>query len=378
MRFKSFFLGGFECSSHRRFDGRRLDLIASTGHDAAALADFTRLRAHGVLAARDGARWHLVESQPGRRDWSSLDRIVEAAERADIDVIWDLCHYGWPDWLDIWSNDFPARFADFAAAAAQRIATSTGRAPVLCAINEISFWAWAGGDMGFMNPMAKGRGGALKQQLVVAALAATRAIRADLPRARFTSSEPLIHVAAGAPERGCEAQVYELAQFEATDLWLGRGDDDFGGFEDALDWIGVNFYPHNQWIFEGPTIPFGHCRYRPLSALLVDVWERYRKPILITETGAEGSARAAWLHYVCDEVRRAMALGAPIEGICLYPIVDYPGWDNDRLCPVGLFSEPRGEAQRDTHAPLADELRRQIALFSNVDARPGELACALA
>ena len=31
--FRSFFAAGFECSSHCRRDGRRLDLIAATGHD---------------------------------------------------------------------------------------------------------------------------------------------------------------------------------------------------------------------------------------------------------------------------------------------------------------------------------------------------------
>ena len=38
--FASFFLGGFECSSHRRFDCRHLDLIAGTGHDRLAATDF--------------------------------------------------------------------------------------------------------------------------------------------------------------------------------------------------------------------------------------------------------------------------------------------------------------------------------------------------
>jgi hypothetical protein len=36
---RSFFLGGFECSSHRRADGERLDLIASSGHEELALED---------------------------------------------------------------------------------------------------------------------------------------------------------------------------------------------------------------------------------------------------------------------------------------------------------------------------------------------------
>ncbi len=37
--FQSFFIGGFECATHRRRDGRRLDLLAATQHDVNAAAD---------------------------------------------------------------------------------------------------------------------------------------------------------------------------------------------------------------------------------------------------------------------------------------------------------------------------------------------------
>ena len=43
--FKSFFLGGFECSNHRRSDGRRLDLLAATGHDRWAAHDYAESQA---------------------------------------------------------------------------------------------------------------------------------------------------------------------------------------------------------------------------------------------------------------------------------------------------------------------------------------------
>jgi hypothetical protein len=46
--FQSFFLGGFECSSHRRRDGRRLDLLASTHHDMNAESDYRALTHHGI------------------------------------------------------------------------------------------------------------------------------------------------------------------------------------------------------------------------------------------------------------------------------------------------------------------------------------------
>jgi hypothetical protein len=44
--FRSFLMAGFECSSHRRPDGLRLDLVRSTGHAQHALADYRACAAH--------------------------------------------------------------------------------------------------------------------------------------------------------------------------------------------------------------------------------------------------------------------------------------------------------------------------------------------
>src|SRR4051794_18697553 len=100
--FGSFFLGGFECSNHRRSDGRRLDLLASTYHDRLAAKDYELLSQHGIHAVRDGLRWHLIETASGQYDWRSFLPMLRAAERAGTRVIWDLCHYGYPDDLNIW------------------------------------------------------------------------------------------------------------------------------------------------------------------------------------------------------------------------------------------------------------------------------------
>jgi hypothetical protein len=60
--FPSFFIGGFECSTHRLRNGRGLDLIHRTQHDRFADEDYRRLRQSGILTARDGFRWHLIEA----------------------------------------------------------------------------------------------------------------------------------------------------------------------------------------------------------------------------------------------------------------------------------------------------------------------------
>ena len=92
-----------------------------------------------------GLRWHLIERQAGIYDWSSFLPMLAASAVTGTQVIWDLCHWGVPSWLDIFSDEFVTRFAAFAGAAALLIRERSGAVPFYCGVNEISFWAWVGG-----------------------------------------------------------------------------------------------------------------------------------------------------------------------------------------------------------------------------------------
>jgi len=363
--FDSFFMAGFECSSHRRKDGVRLDLIRATAHDRHALDDYRACAALGLRTIRDGLRWHLIETAPGIYDWSSWLPMVEAARAAGVRMVWDIFHYGSPDFVDQRSPEFILSYARFAAAAVRLHREVTGEPPSVCPINEISFFTWAV-ETGYFPPEDTKKGGWFKRQLVRAAIAGVDAMRAAEPGTRFIWAEPLIHVAPRDRSRAEKkrANDYRLAQFEAYDLLTGRSEPELGGRPDVVDVVGLNFYPHNQWYFNGPTIPMGHHEYRPLADMLEEAADRFGKPIFIAETGAEGSGRPAWLHYVCDEVRAAMARGVKFEGICLYPVTAYPGWDNSRHAEVGLLSVPLADGGRKLYAPLADEMERQRGLFA--------------
>jgi hypothetical protein len=352
--FDSFYMAGFECSTQRRRDGRRLDLLAATGHDRWAGQDYRRAAELGLRTVRDGLRWHLIETSPGHYDWSSFLPMLRASRQAGVQVIWDLCHYGWPPDITFWEPEFVDRFRDFARAAARLVREETDRIPFYCAVNEVSFWAWAG-DVVKFHPLAPGGGDDIKRQLVRAAIAGIEAVREVDPRARFVQVDPLIHVVGG--------ELGEI-QFAAWDMLCGRLEPGLGGRPDYLDIIGVNYYCENQWKQGGGTIPLGHYQYKPLADLLAGVHARYDRPILLAETGAEGSGRAAWLFYVASEIRTALKAGLPIEGVCLYPVLDYPGWDDDRHCAVGLLSNADAEGWRDLHEPLAEELARQQGLLA--------------
>ena len=367
--FASFFLGGFECSSKLRLDGRRLDLLESTGHARLAEYDYRALTKHGIRAARDGFRWHLIQESAGVYDWSSIIPMLKAARDNDVQVIWDLCHYGWPDWLDIWSPEFVSAFACYAAEAAALVCRTSGAGGFYCTINEISFWAWAGGKVGLFAPAGREKSAQLKRQLASAAIAATRAIKGVDARAQFICAEPLIQVTCHShdPDEIMTAEASRLSQFEALDMLLGNLAPELGGGPELIDVIGLNYYPDNQWYFGGSFIPLGHFAYRPFRNMLAEVYARYRKPLIIAETGAEGSARAAWLHYVASEAVAARHEGIPVEGLCIYPILDYPGWYDERHCQVGLFSLPGATNERLADRDLAAELRRQQLIMFDAD-----------
>ncbi|MBL6454745.1 beta-glucosidase [Belnapia sp. T6] len=386
--FRSFFLGGFECSTHRRADGRRLDLLAATGHDRRAAEDYRQAAEHGIRTIRDGIRWHLIEVRPGEYDWSSVLPMLRAAEAAGTEVIWDLCHYGWPDHLDIWSAGFVEAFAAYAAAFARLHREETGRPPLICPVNEIAFLAWAGGDVAIMNPCAHGRGDDLKRQLVRAALAGGAAVRAAVPGSRIFAIDPLIHIVPRPHADPDLARHFSAQQYEGWDMLTGRREPELGGSPDAIDAIGVNFYWNNQWLFPDAARPPDagpdwrpsrdalspyDPRWRPFRAMLAEVHARYGRPLFVAETSIEAAARPDWLRHVCEEVRAAMAAGVPVGGICLYPVLSHPGWDDDRYCPNGLFEMATEGRRRVVDAPLAAELARQQALFGPATAAPVRL-----
>lgn len=375
MNFDSFFMAGFECSSHRRTDGVRLDLIRATTHDRHVLRDYRLCKSLGFGTLRDGVRWHLVEKSPGQYDWSSWMPALEAAEEAGVQIIWDLFHYGSPDHVDQASPDFPARFTDFALAAVAQQQTVSGRPPVVCPLNEINFLSWAV-EVGYFPRCGPNEPGWFKRQLVRTAIAAAGAIRKEWPQATILWAEPLVHIAPRSHHRHERraAEAKRQGQFEAYDWILGKTDPELGGDASFADAIGLNYYPHNQWYLDGPTIPMGHHEYRPLSDQLVEVAERYGKPILMTETGAEGSGRPSWLHYVCSEARDAMRRGADLRGICWYPITAYPGWDNSRHAEAGLLSSVTADGSRHVDEALFEELQAQRQLFEVERAEPPRLA----
>jgi hypothetical protein len=367
--FEGPFLGGFECSCQRLADGRRLDLLAATRHDELAERDYARLRDVGITACRDGAPWAVAEGAAG--GFSRIARMIRAADVQDIDVIWDLMHFGWPDDVDPFGAAFPRRFGRYAEAFARMYASETERPLFVAPVNEMSFLAWAGGDVRCLNPFEAARGVELKAQLVRATIEAIEAIRPIAPGARFLQPEPIIRIVRSEQHPLTWARVVSdnLLQYQAWDMLTGRVWPSLGGKPEYLDVVGVNFYPNNQFTPDGETVWLGDSRFTPLRTMLREVHERYGRPMILAETGSEGDARAPWLRYVVGECIAAMADGCDLHGITLYPVVNHPGWLDGRHCHNGLWDYADGSGHRPVDTPLLEELRRWTTPLARARAR---------
>jgi beta-glucosidase/6-phospho-beta-glucosidase/beta-galactosidase len=312
--------------------------------------------------------------------------MVQTAARTGTQVIWDLMHFGWPNDLDPLGPEFVPRFARYARACATMLAGESDAVPWYVPVNEISFLAWGGGDAAWINPYMLGRGFEFKVQLCRAAIAAIEAIRDVQPHARIATAEPVINVVpmdVTDPAQRAEAEGHRQAQFQAWDMLSGRLWPQVGGDPKYLDVIGVNFYYNNQRVHgEGLLTNRSDSRYRPFRAMLAEVHARYGRPLFIAETGIEGEAhvtgipryqmplaahedaRPEWLRYVCAETRAAQSAGVPVEGICLYPVLNHLGWGDDRHCQNGLLDFVLDDQQRrGVISSYAAELARQQALF---------------
>jgi hypothetical protein len=364
--FPTYFMAGFECSTFVWKDGKRKDYVALTGHDRHLEADYKRLEELGIGVVREAVRWPMVDRGRGQYDWSTLEPVLQAAEKCHLTPIWDLCHYGFPDGCDPFSDACVGRFTDYCRAATEQILRH-GRGPrFFTPMNEITFFAGAGTDLGWMYPFAKGKYPEFKLALCRLAIEGAKAIRELCPDARMVNVDPLIYQVPpdDRPDLADEAchETYEKA-FEGWDILAGRLHPELGGSPEILDVVGVNVYNFSQAQLNadgsravlGPRDP----RRKPLSEMLCYVWERYQRPVIIGETSGHQDHRAEWLRMTMEESLKALNEGVELHGVCLYPCVDIPDWLTGEWAKIGIFDISDTDAcDRCPCDPYIEELRR--------------------
>ncbi|MDI1310345.1 MAG: NAD(P)-binding protein [Methylotenera sp.] len=330
--FASFWMAGYEGADHINGAGISLAMNEANRHASRAYDDYLLLSELGIRTVRESIGWRLVEKN-GHFDFSSILLRAKAAKELGIQINWTFCHYGWPLDIDVYSPQFIERFAQYCRHAVTFLSDYIGEIPIYSPINEISFASWAAAANKFACIHAENDGGArLKRQLVRATIRGCDEIWKLQPKARILQCDPLIRVGApqGWPVMEGTATSYNLSQYEAWDMICGKLEPELGGAPQYLDIVGINYYHNNQWGVEA-QFPWhlGDTRRIPFHQMLMEVYQRYQRPLIIAETSHVGSGRGAWIREIAQETILAKQHGVNIDGICLYPALDRPDWENE-------------------------------------------------
>ncbi|WP_310589289.1 amine oxidase [Dyadobacter sp. CY327] len=335
--FKTFWMAGFECTDQLNNSGERVDLLEMTGHLELIRADYARISLLGISAVREGIRWSFVERSPYEYDFSPVLEMMRAADEHNVQQIWDICHFGYPDDLSPFHPKFTARFVALCEAFVDfYFQNNPGKLLLVTPINEVSFISWLGGEVAGTVPYCTKNGWELKYALMRAYIAGARAMKQRSGLVRIVTTEPLVNMVPDFDpdfEDLATAAAQNEQQFQSVDMLCGRICPELGGSEDLVDVIGFNFYYNNQWIiggyqFLGWNDPVLDPRWKPLADLLQAGYERYNKPIIISETSHPKEDRPLWINMIASECADVLDRGVPLLGVCLYPIIDRPDWDH--------------------------------------------------
>jgi len=329
-------MGGFECADHQNAFGERIDLVQLTGHDRFINEDYQRLTEVNIKTIREGIRWNFVEKKPFDYDWVQVEEIILNATNNGIQVIWDICHFGFPDDLTPLHPMFARRFSHLCRAFVIKYRSMVPEGElIITPINEVSFLSWLGGDARGTSPYCVNQGWEVKYMLMKAYIEGIEMMKEVDPKVKIMTTEPLINITSqdpADPVSVLEANKKHREQFQVLEILTGKMCPELRGKPEYLDMIGVNFYFNNQWTFpEHQFIPWKgqptNSYWRSLQSLVEEVFTEYGRPIVLSETSIHGEDRHDWIKMIIEQCLKILGSGLPLYGCCIYPIIDRPDWD---------------------------------------------------
>lgn len=328
-------MGGFECTDQLNAFGNRVDFLEITRHLELIAQDYHNLGLLNIRTVREGIRWSQVEKVPYQYDWSTVEMMIQAAKDHKIQQVWDICHFGYPDDLTPLHPLFARRLSAICRAFVKlyRSIDPTGTL-IITPINEVSFISWLGGEVRGTAPFCVGQGWEVKYRLMKAYIEGVEAIKEEDASIRILTTEPLVHIThARDRKRGKkkDAELMHEHQFQVTDILGGYMCPELRGRPEYLDILGFNFYYDNQWVRDPYEVIIWKSkdpRWRRLSKLLKAAYDRYNRPIVLSETSHPKEDRPLWIDTLAIECSKVLKQGIPLWGICWYPIIDRPDWDH--------------------------------------------------
>jgi beta-glucosidase/6-phospho-beta-glucosidase/beta-galactosidase len=336
---------------------KRVDEMQKACHYTNWKTDLQLVGELGIKFLRYGPPYYKVHEGPNRYDWGFPDETFKYLQELDIVPIVDLCHFGVPDWIGNFQNpEWPIHFAQYAKDFAKRFPYLQFYTP----INEIFIAATFSAQYGWWNECLTGDRTfvtALKN-LCKANVLAMNAILEVQPQATFIQSESSEYFHAEGPDCIKHAEFLNQKRFLSLDLIYGYPIGvvmyeyllENGMTKGEYQWFMNNevrakcIMGNDYYLTNEHTV---HCDGRTSAAgeifgyyvITHQYFNRYRLPIMHTETNLREPGSVNWLKRQWANAYRLKQDGVPIVGFTWYSLVDQVDWDSALRNDVGNINE---------------------------------------
>lgn len=388
--------GGHECTLNR-VGSDYFDQTVLSGHQDRP-EDLERFAALGLKALRYPVLWERAASGGGDLEWGWTDARLTSISRLGLRPICGLLHHGsGPPTTNLLDPGFPAAFAAYARAAAERYPWVQDWTP----INEPLTTARFSALYGHWFPHARDEGSfwtALINQIDATRLA-MREIRAVRPDARLIQTEDLGRTYATRAlahqavfDNARRWMTWDLLEGRVTpEHWLWARLEQYGlgerlraiaGDPCPPDILGVNHYLTSDRFLDHridayPAACVGGNEFMAfadveavrsvmpgpggLEGVLEEAWARYAKPLAVTESH-NGCTREEQLRWVREAWRAALALrtrGVELRAVTAWALLGSVDWDSLLTRPNGRYEVGAFDTRQDPPRPTA--LAHQLA-----------------
>lgn len=356
---------GIECTLNRVGEVY-FDQLAWNGHRA-RLDDLDRFAGLGIRTLRYPVLWESIAPDGfASADWSWIDRQLERLQALGVRPIVGLVHHGsGPRHTSLVDPAFPEKLAEFAYAVACRYPWVDAYTPV----NEPLTTARFSGLYGHWYPHGRDEttfARALLTQTRATGLAMA-AIRQVNPAARLIQTEDIGKVYS-TPLLDYQADYENTRRWLSLDLLTGRMTPRHSLY-DYFEWagipeselrlaaenpcppdvIGLNYYITSERFLDERLERYpahthggnGRQAYADVEAvrvcaegltgagaLLREAWERYHRPLALTEVhlGATHDEQLRWLVEVWQEAAAQRAAGVDVQAVTVWSLLGAYNW----------------------------------------------------